>query len=60
MDVQSEMRKDPILVRFLLDPRVLVLAHNAQVLRAGGAATVNASGVGTSSPTQPAAKPTAE
>jgi tetratricopeptide (TPR) repeat protein len=35
MDVQPEMRRDPAMARFEMDPRVLVLVHNAQVLRAG-------------------------
>jgi tetratricopeptide (TPR) repeat protein len=52
MDVQGEMGKDPALTRFVLDPRVLVLVRNAQLLRAGHTATVNASGIGASSPTQ--------
>jgi tetratricopeptide (TPR) repeat protein len=33
MDVQPEMRKDAALAKFELDPRVLVLVHNAQSLR---------------------------
>ena len=35
MDVQPEMRHDPFLAKFEMDPRVLVLVHNAQMLRAG-------------------------
>jgi tetratricopeptide (TPR) repeat protein len=43
MDVQIEMRKDPALAGYENDPRVVVLVHNAQVLRAGRPATVSAS-----------------
>jgi tetratricopeptide (TPR) repeat protein len=60
MDVQSEMGKDPHLAMFVLDPRVLLLVHNAELLRAGRAATVSASGMGTSPPSQPVVKPAAE
>jgi tetratricopeptide (TPR) repeat protein len=60
MDVQTEMAKDPVMARFVLDPRVLVLVHNAELLRAGRAATVSASGMGTSPPSQPVVKPAAE
>jgi tetratricopeptide (TPR) repeat protein len=35
MDVQREMRKDAVLAKYELDPRVVVLVHNAQTLRAG-------------------------
>ena len=44
MDVQIEMRKDPALAGYENDPRVVVLVHNALVLRAGRPATVSASG----------------
>jgi hypothetical protein len=43
MDVQREMRKDPALAKFEMDPRVVVLVHNAQELRAGRRATASAS-----------------
>jgi tetratricopeptide (TPR) repeat protein len=43
MDVQIEMRHDPVLGGFENDPRVVVLVHNAQVLRAGRPATVSTS-----------------
>ena len=43
MDVQREMRKDPVLAKFELDPRVVVLVHNAEELRAGHRATASAS-----------------
>jgi Flp pilus assembly protein TadD len=36
MDVQREMQKDTALAKFGTDPRVAVLVHNAQALRAGG------------------------
>lgn len=38
MDVQREMRHDAVLGKFEMDPRVLVLVHNAQSMRAGHAA----------------------
>jgi tetratricopeptide (TPR) repeat protein len=44
MDVQHEMLKDPDLGKFDTDPRVVVLVHNAQLLRTGHAATLNATG----------------
>lgn len=46
MDVQREMLKDPDLGKFDMDPRVVVLVHNAQLLRTGHAATLNATSNG--------------
>jgi tetratricopeptide (TPR) repeat protein len=46
MNVQREMRKDPVLAKFEFDPRVVVLVHNAQELRAGRRATASASSAG--------------
>jgi tetratricopeptide (TPR) repeat protein len=43
MDVQIEMRKDPALAGYENDPRVVVLVHNALLLRAGRPATVSTS-----------------
>jgi tetratricopeptide (TPR) repeat protein len=43
MDVQHEMRHDAVLGKFATDPRVLVLVHNAQLMRAGHAAAVSTS-----------------
>jgi tetratricopeptide (TPR) repeat protein len=43
MDVQREMQKDPELAKFENDPRVVVLVHNGQMVRAGHSATVTAS-----------------
>lgn len=45
MDVQHEMRKDPVLAKFEMDPRVVILVHNAQALRASRAATASTDGV---------------
>ena len=45
MDVQREMRRDAVLARFEMDPRVVVLVHNAQALRASRAATASTDGV---------------
>jgi Flp pilus assembly protein TadD len=44
MDIQHEMRKDPVLAKFEMDPRVLVVVHNAQALRASRSAAVRPSG----------------
>jgi tetratricopeptide (TPR) repeat protein len=46
MDVQIEMRKDPALAGYENDPRVVVLIHNALLLRASRPATVSTSGQG--------------
>jgi len=56
MDVQHEMLRDPILAKFELDPRVLVVVHNAEALRAGTSQkrTVSASSAG-ETPALPAA-----
>jgi tetratricopeptide (TPR) repeat protein len=50
MDVQREMRKDPVLAQFENDPRVVVLVHNAQMMRTGHAATVAASSSSSAAP----------
>ncbi|MDP9038251.1 MAG: tetratricopeptide repeat protein [Acidobacteriota bacterium] len=52
MDVQREMRSDPLLAKLATDPRVLVLVRNAQALRAS-----RGSGV---APTLPQSKPVSE
>lgn len=41
MDVQIEMRKDPVLAAYENDPRVVVLVRNAEVLRANRPATLS-------------------
>jgi tetratricopeptide (TPR) repeat protein len=58
MDVQREMRHDPVLAKFELDPRVLVLVHNAQALRLsrGASASVGRE----SAPVLPDTKPVVE
>ena len=43
MDVQREMLHDPDLAKFDMDPRVLVVVHNAQALHAGHGPTASAS-----------------
>jgi tetratricopeptide (TPR) repeat protein len=53
MDVQREMRRDIVLAKFELDPRVVVLVHNAQVLRESRAAAASASSAGAAVPTMP-------
>jgi Flp pilus assembly protein TadD len=52
MDIQHEMRKDPVLAKFEMDPRVLVVVHNAQALRASRSAAVRPSGNGSVSGSQ--------
>jgi tetratricopeptide (TPR) repeat protein len=44
MDVQREMRKDEVMAKFENDPRVVVLVHNAQMVRGRHSSTVSASG----------------
>jgi tetratricopeptide (TPR) repeat protein len=58
MDVQREMRRDPVLAQFELDPRVVVLVHNAQALRITRAAAASAGG--TAPPPLPETKPVVE
>jgi len=50
LDVRREMRRDRALVRYASDPRVVVLAHNAQALRVARGADVKATGAGTAAP----------
>jgi hypothetical protein len=59
MDVQREMRKDQVLAKFELDPRVVVLVHNAQALRAK-APTASASSAGGEIKALPEATPLQE
>jgi tetratricopeptide (TPR) repeat protein len=40
LDIQREMLKDPVLAAFENDPRVVVIVHNAQLLRAGKSTVV--------------------
>jgi tetratricopeptide (TPR) repeat protein len=60
MDVQREMRKDQVMAQFENDPRVVVLVHNAQVIRSQRASTVSASGSGNPGQEPAAAKPVSE
>jgi tetratricopeptide (TPR) repeat protein len=53
MDVQPEMRKDPYLVKFEMDPRVVVLIRNARMLRATQPARVNLTGAADPGPFKP-------
>jgi tetratricopeptide (TPR) repeat protein len=41
MDIQIEMQHDAVLAKFTTDPRVVVIVHNAQLLRSHQASTVN-------------------
>jgi hypothetical protein len=59
MDVQREMRKDPVLAQYENDARVVVLVHNAQVMR-NGRSTVSASRGANADPGPAAAKPVSE
>jgi tetratricopeptide (TPR) repeat protein len=56
MDVQREMRRDPVMAQYENDPRVIVLVHNAQMMRNGHASTVRAFNSGNAD----AAKPVSE
>jgi tetratricopeptide (TPR) repeat protein len=47
MDIQREMEHDSVLAKYEMDPRIIVIVHNAQMLRATRPATVSASGGGT-------------
>lgn len=60
MDVQREMRKDSVLAEFENDPRVVVLVHNAQMMRNGHAATVSASSSGNTDAAPVPVKPMSE
>jgi len=42
MDLSRELRKDAVLGKYLTDPRVLVIIQNAELLRGGHPATLNA------------------
>jgi tetratricopeptide (TPR) repeat protein len=59
MDVQREMRKDPVLAQYENDARVVVLVHNAQVMR-NGRSTVSASRGVNADPGPAAEKPVSE
>ena len=41
MDLEREMRRDPVLAKYLPDPRVTLLIHNADVLKNGGMGPLN-------------------
>jgi tetratricopeptide (TPR) repeat protein len=60
MDVQREMRKDPALAQYENDSRVVVLVHNARVVRSGRASTASASGSGSADPLPEPPKPVSE
>jgi tetratricopeptide (TPR) repeat protein len=60
MDVQREMRKDAVLAEYENDPRVVVLVHNAQVLRSGRASTASASKGSVADPGPQPTKPVSE
>ena len=59
MDVQREMRKDVLLAQYENDPRVIVLVHNAQVIRGKGS-SVSASSAEQPSPASEAPKAVSE
>ena len=40
MDVQHEMRSEPAMAKYVMDPRVVALVHNAEALRLNRAETV--------------------
>ena len=53
MDVQREMEHDPVLAKYEMDSRVVVIVHNAQLLRATRPATVSATGASGAAATKP-------
>ncbi len=60
MDVQREMHRDTLMAQFENDPRVVVLVHNAQMMRAGRAATISASTTENTGDVPPLPKPLAD
>ena len=58
MDVQLEMAHDPVLAKYQMDPRVVVLVRNAELLRATRTPTISATGPASSNSTP--ARPLAE
>jgi tetratricopeptide (TPR) repeat protein len=50
MDVQVEMRRDPVLAKYEMDPRVVVLVHNAHELRGGRPAGGSTTGAESTTP----------
>jgi tetratricopeptide (TPR) repeat protein len=58
MDVQIEMAHDPVLAKYQMDPRVVVLVRNAELLRATRTPTISATGPAgsNSTPTRPLAE----
>jgi tetratricopeptide (TPR) repeat protein len=57
MDIQREMEHDPVLAKFEMDPRVVVIVRNARELRAGHKITASASSAAAASAGSAAAKP---
>ena len=53
MDIRHEMEHDPILGKYSMDPRVIVIVHNAQILRSTRPDTVSATSSGSSAPSKP-------
>jgi len=58
MDVQLEMTHDPVLAKYQMDPRVVVLVRNAELLRATRTPTISATDPASSAPA--ATRPLAE
>ena len=50
MDIRHEMEHDPILGKYQMDPRILVIVHNAQLLRSARPDTVSVSSGGSAQP----------
>jgi tetratricopeptide (TPR) repeat protein len=53
MDIRHEMEQDPVLAQYAADPRVIVIVHNAQLLRSARPDTVSAASSGSSAATKP-------
>jgi tetratricopeptide (TPR) repeat protein len=60
MDIQPEMEHDPVLAKYAMDPRVVVIVRNAQMLRATRPATVSASSFGSAGRAPAGTRPMAE
>jgi tetratricopeptide (TPR) repeat protein len=60
MDVQREMRHDVALAQFENDPRVVLLVHNAEIVRATRSATVSAQSNGSAAAPPTGSRPMME
>ncbi|HEY5056288.1 MAG TPA: tetratricopeptide repeat protein [Acidobacteriaceae bacterium] len=49
MDIRREMERDTVLARYSIDPRVIALVHNAEIVRATRMPTISATDAGATS-----------